>query len=443
MVNNTQFFNGYSNNNSLIQLSGDSKIQNSQTISNNDNNYKNVFLNNNKQKGNSTSKRGFDEILNFKKESKVSDKKSIANSSKNSKSDKVKDKIDNKKEDIKEKDKNENSEDKKVKDILNELLNGLNILINSNDLAQMEELKENNGILETLIEKLASGDEKNNLLNQLLEVTSNNTVDADTLKQIKSFLQQLSENLNNEGNESINKSIDDVISKLDEILQSSDGQEKNIATSEEVFKQDTSSDNNSGMSENNKSKEDKFLNSLIEDKNDSIDNKINLFASRTQNIQAQNVEVKGLTINKPTFTSDLIKDVKYMSINNIKELTVKVNPGKLGEITIKLVQEDGLMKVNLKANSKETVDLLSQNLTEIKKGLGEQNIKISEVNIDLYNDDTTFFKNQTFGGQLSQEHSNKENKSHNSTYAGVSIDKDDEILEENLSILDNNLDFLA
>ena len=442
MVNNTQFFNSYVNNSSLIQLSNDSKNQNSQTISNTLSDYNNIISDNSKQKLNNINKKRFDEVLNFKKDSKVSDKRSIANSSKNFESDKVKDKTNNYKEDIKEKDKKENSEDKKVNDILDELLNGLNILIKSNELSQMEKVKGNNKILETLIEKLTNNNDKNNLLNQLLKVDSNNFFDSDILKQLKSFLQQLSGDSNNDNN--MNKGINNIISKLDEVLQNSEEQGKNVAPSQELFKQDTSNENsNSGMLGNNNSKEDKFLNSLIEDKNDSIDNKINLFASRTQSIQTQNTEAKGLTINKSTFTSDLIKDVKYMNVNNIKELTVKVNPGNLGEITIRLVQEDGFMKVNLKANSKETAELLSQNLSEIKKELVDQNIKVSEVNIDIYNEDSTFFKEQTFGGQLSQEQNNNERKSNNSGHANVSMDEDDEMQEENLSILDNNLDFLV
>lgn len=438
MVNNTQFFNSYVNNSSLIQLSNDSKNQNSQTISNTLSDYNNIISDNSKQKLNNINKKRFDEVLNFKKDSKVSDKRSIANSSKNFESDKVKDKINDSKEDIKETDEKENSEDKKVNDILDELLNGLNILIKSNELSQMEKIKENNEILERLIEKLTNSDDKN----KLLKMDSNNSFDSDILKQLKSFLQQLSGDSNNDNN--MNKGINNIISKLDEVLQNSEEQGKNVAPSQELFKQDTSNENsNSGMLGNNNSKEDKFLNSLIEDKNDSIDNKINLFASRTQSIQTQNTEAKGLTINKSTFTSDLIKDVKYMNVNNIKELTVKVNPGNLGEITIRLVQEDGFMKVNLKANSKETAELLSQNLSEIKKELVDQNIKVSEVNIDIYNEDSTFFKEQTFGGQLSQEQNNNERKSNNSGHANVSMDEDDEMQEENLSILDNNLDFLV
>ena len=210
--------------------------------------------------------------------------------------------------------------------------------------------------------------------------------------------------------------------------------------------QSSSSEDNSEMfSSKDTSKEDKFLNSLLDDKKDNtVDNKINIFASRTQNVQGQNAVQRGLTVNKATFTQDLIQDVKYMSTNNLKELTVKVNPGNLGEITIKLVQEDGLMKANLKANSKETTALLAQNLAEIKKELGDQNIKISEVNIELYNDDTTFFKDGSFGGTLSQEQGRDENR--NSSAVGsnnnVNLQSEDEVIE-NTAEMDTVLDFLA
>lgn len=228
---------------------------------------------------------------------------------------------------------------------------------------------------------------------------------------------------------------------------------KKVLTLEEMLNKGYSQDQSSNESENNEmfsgkketSKEDKFLNSLLDDnKDNSVDNKINLFASRTQNVQGQNTVVRGLTVNKATFTQDLIQDVKYMSTNNLKELTVKVNPGNLGEITIKLIQEDGLMKANLKANSKETTALLSQNLAEIKKELGDQSIKISEVNIDLYNEDTTFFKDGGFGGTLSQEQGRDENKS-SSTGASrnsLEIQNDEDIFENNAEI-DTTLDFLA
>ena len=465
MVTNTQFFNGYSSSSvsqsSLNSASGNSKTSNSTTVSNINNYCSSTMTNNSKGKSNVDSKKNFSEVLNSKKESRVNDndsrnndKKSVTDSDKNSKIDELKSKIKELKEEVKD----GNCDEKKVSDILAELLIALNNLLEKNEVSQVLNADENNDMIGKLIEQLTSdNNEGNNLLQQLIEILSSdeakNSLGSDVLKDMKELLQQLSASLTDDSNENINKGITDIISKLDEMLQNSDEQGKNTITTEELFKQSNSNqdssmesdDNNSGMTDKkSNSKEDKFLNSLIEDKKDSVDNKINLFAARTQSVQAQNTEVRGLNINKATFADDIIKDVKFMSTNNLKELTVKVNPGNLGEITIRLVQEDGLMKANLKANSKETTALLAQNLAEIKKEIGDQNIKISEVNIELYNEDTTFFKNESFGGQLSQEqNNNSKGASQNNKDVNVNINENDEALEENLASVDNNLDFLA
>ncbi|MBQ3423352.1 MAG: flagellar hook-length control protein FliK [Romboutsia sp.] len=458
MVTNTQFFNGCSGNSSLIQSSvnsesGSSKKQNSAKLSNTNSSYDNIISNNNKVKSNTVNKKDFSEVLKSKKQSKVSDndskksnKKSMTDSNKSSSIDKLKSKI----EELKEKVEDGNCDEKEVNDILAELLNALNNLTEKNDLTKIMKPENTNEVVQSLVETITNNDDKNTVLQQLLETISSddskNSFGSDLLKDMKDLLQQLSASLKEDSNESMKKGINDIVSKLQEMLQESDDQGKNMITTEGLFKQDTSKqDNNSGMlDKKNDSKEDKFLNSLIDDKKDTVDNKINLFATRNQNIQVQNGQVRGLNINKVTFVNDVIKDVKYMSVNNIKELTVKVNPGNLGEITIKLVQEDGLMKANLRANSKETAALLSQNLAEIKKELVEQNIKISEVNIELYNEDTTFFKNESFGGQLSQEQNENRNTSRNNGSTSINVSEvDDELENDNLVMLNNNLDFLA
>ena len=467
MVTNAQFFNGYSSDSlsqsSLNSVSGNSKTSNSTKSFNINNSYMSTKTYNSKEKLNVDNKKDFKEVLNSKREKKVDNKdnrsnakKSIIDSDKNSEIDELKNKIKNLKEEVKEELIDGKLDEKKVSDILTELLNALNNLFGKNDISEVLDSDKNNEILGNLVEQITSeNNDNNNLLQQLIEMLSNddakNSLESDTLKSIKELLQELSTSLTDDKNENMNTGINDIISKIDEMLQNSDEQNQKTITVEEAFKQSNSSqdsnmekDNNDNMADKkSNSKEDKFLNSLIEDKKDSVDNKINLFATRTQSIQTQNTEVRGLTINKATFADDLIKDVKFMSTNNIKELTVKVNPGNLGEITIKLIQEDGLMKANLKANSKETTALLSQNLAEIKKEIGDQNIKISEVNIELYNEDTTFFKNDTFGGQLSQEQNNSKSTSQKDTHVNIGVSENDESLEENLAMLDNNLDFLA
>lgn len=349
-----------------------------------------------------------------------------------------------------------------VNDILTELLNLLAKLgIKEEDLKLNGEISPE--ILKTMIEGIngdeASKSNSSSIMDKLVELLKNNSVkgnlDTDSLKSMEKLLSNLSANLADENTEvtkDIKSGIKNLMSEISNILDDKQSQSGKVLTLEDMLNKNYSQDNKESSTKNqsNKnatseatkdvSKEDKFLNSLIDDDKDSSLNKINLFASRTQTVQNQSVDtVKGLTINKATFADDLIKNVKFMSTNSLKELTVKINPGNLGEITIKLIQEDGVMKANLKANSKETTALLSQNLVDIKRQLSEQNIKIADVNIELYQEDTTFFREQGFGRQLSEDQGRR-NSNGNSINDG-SITEDE--LVGNSASEDNNLDFFA
>lgn len=404
----------------------------------------------------SNKKDDFKDVLNSKKSSEEYSNKVTDKNTKNSEEDtrlkELKDKI----QELKEKSEEDSTDKDKINEIIESLLNSLNNLLglqdNSNVNQQLNlEIKDMS--LET------SGSDSLKVLNQLLELLSSenakSSFDSESLTSMKDLLSHLQGQLSDESkvSDKMKDGLGDIISKLTDMIDDANNNGKKVLTLEEMLNKGYSQDQSSNESENNEmfsgkketSKEDKFLNSLLDDnKDNSVDNKINLFASRTQNVQGQNTVVRGLTVNKATFTQDLIQDVKYMSTNNLKELTVKVNPGNLGEITIKLIQEDGLMKANLKANSKETTALLSQNLAEIKKELGDQSIKISEVNIDLYNEDTTFFKDGGFGGALSQEQGRDENKSSSTGASRNSLEiQNDEDLFENNAEIDTTLDFLA
>ncbi|ETI89103.1 MAG: Flagellar hook-length control protein [Clostridium butyricum DORA_1] len=442
---------------SSLNLSSKSSNSLSSTVKNKTSKEVSSAFNNSKSNYKTSNKKDdFKEVLNSKKSSDEKNDK-ITNKDDNSseintKLKELKDKL----QELKEKSEEDSTDKDKINEIIESLLNSLNNLLglqdNSNVNQQLNvEIKDMS--LET------SGSDSLKVLNQLLELLSSenakSSFDSESLTSMKDLLSHLQGQLSDESkvSDKLKDGLGDIISKLTDMIDDANNNGKKVLTLEEMLNKGYSQDQSSNESENNEmfsgkketSKEDKFLNSLLDDnKDNSVDNKINLFASRTQNVQGQNTVVRGLTVNKATFTQDLIQDVKYMSTNNLKELTVKVNPGNLGEITIKLIQEDGLMKANLKANSKETTALLSQNLAEIKKELGDQSIKISEVNIDLYNEDTTFFKDGGFGGALSQEQGRDENKSSSTGASRNSLEiQNDEDLFENNAEIDTTLDFLA
>ncbi|MBN7573042.1 flagellar hook-length control protein FliK [Clostridium sp. 2-1] len=339
----------------------------------------------------------------------------------------------------------------KLKDILSELLSLLAKLgIKQDNVNANGAINSKVGVDGTNSTLSNSG--LNGIMEKIMELLKNDSVksklDSNSLNLMEKLLGNLNGTIKENATESTKSSLKGIMSEISDLLENKQNAGNKVLTLEDMlsksYSQDNSESDNSSASKNNTpttSKEEKFLNSLIDDNKDDSLNKINLFASRTSTIQNQGVNnTRGLTINKATFVDDLIKDVKFMNTNSLKELTVKVNPGNLGEITIKLVQEDGVIKANLKANSKDTTALISQNLSDIKKQLGEQNLKIADVNIELYQDDTTFFSEQSFGGQLSEEQ--RRNNTRNSNAAN-NLASSEEDLVENIEANDNNIEFFA
>ena len=177
-------------------------------------------------------------------------------------------------------------------------------------------------------------------------------------------------------------------------------------TTTPVVEEETS-DNSSEWSKKSFDNEEKVLNSIL---NDEEDNKVTTkFTLINNNISSRNIEKVDApkVINRANMVEDIVKSVKYMNSNNIKELVVRINPKELGEVAIRVIQEDGIMKANLKASSKETYSILSQNLGDIKRYLGEQNIKIQQVDISLY-EDTTYFKEEFQGQAFNQDRREKQ-----------------------------------
>lgn len=387
-----------------------------------------------------------------KKDDKSSSVKNDTKVTKNNDDKKVKDV----KEDEEEKDVKESSSDD-VNEILANLLNLLNNLTNKSELINNKEVTPDQ--LKALLEQLngtSSSEDANKLMEQLLEMlkgdSDSNALDIDSLNSMQDLLKQLSASLDEDDKFSNLKNyIDNLTAKISDMLDQKQGNK--VLGLEEMLNKNFSQDSDSlfneqsdSMLENtdkNSAKEDEFLTKFLgKDEGDSSMAKINMFATR-QTVQTQSAQsASNLTVNKLTFADDLIKDVKFMATNSIKELTVKVNPGNLGQITIRLIQEDGVMKANLKANSKETAALLAQNVEQIKSQLSENNVKIAEVNIELYQDDTTFFTQQGFDGQLSEQ-SNSNNGNSSNSVNGVNGVVDEEI-DETVDAIDNrNVNFLA
>ncbi|MBD7909840.1 flagellar hook-length control protein FliK [Clostridium cibarium] len=263
------------------------------------------------------------------------------------------------------------------------------------------------------------------LLNQLGVAIDKDANFSGNKIEDKNFLQDLLNKLKEEVSSLLEKANKDEVSNNGDItkiiipkennkVNNAEGTNKALEKVETVVKENPSyekSSNNSGnesKNDSNLSKDDKILKSILGEDSKGTP-KVPFFATST--VQSGNVaaikEVQ--VVNRATMAEDVIKSVKFMTSNNLKEMIVKVNPGNLGEITIRLVEEDGNMKLNIKASAKETYNLLSQQASEVKNHLSNQNIKIQEVNIGVYDDDTTFFKDGQFQNNFSEGEHKKGN----------------------------------
>ncbi len=125
-----------------------------------------------------------------------------------------------------------------------------------------------------------------------------------------------------------------------------------------MLKNYTSSDSNNSSNNFEESKDEKILKSILNDKDLSSTtiNRNVTFAGTFNNVNAlDGLKEAAKLVKAEHLAEDIIQSVKYMETNNIKELTVKINPRNLGELSIKVIQEDGVLKAQIKATTKRRI----------------------------------------------------------------------------------------
>ena len=189
------------------------------------------------------------------------------------------------------------------------------------------------------------------------------------------------------------------------------------------------------------SKEDRFLEGLLDDSSKMKEVKGNNIVGnfQTANLEAKNeVNKEQVSINKATFVGDVIKVVKFLDKNNIKELKVSINPKDLGELIVTVTVEAGKMKASIAASNKEAYSMLMSNVDEIKNSFSNTDIRIQEFSINIYNGDASFFKDGSHRQGTEFEKNNNNYKVNNS-------DNEDDIVidETNNSLIDGQINILA
>lgn len=267
----------------------------------------------------------------------------------------------------------------------------------------------------------SSADLKEAILNKLSEL----------IKTEKNNLNQNNLNQNNGEIKTAGKGDAFSILKSDEVIE-------NIGQSEA-----NSLENNSELNkavQKPEMKEDKLLKELIGDKKgdskDSFSDKVTNVLTRFENIKLNKPEVSQdkPVIARNTFNTDFVKAIKFMDVNNLKELSVKILPRDLGEIVIRLTMDNGVMKANITAQNKDTYNLLNSQLPSISSQITEQNMAIQSFSLSLGNGESF----------MSSGNDNKENKGQqkNSERTGI-LALEDDSSSEGYRLEENSVNILA
>ncbi|MBU5225381.1 flagellar hook-length control protein FliK [Clostridium senegalense] len=259
------------------------------------------------------------------------------------------------------------------------------------------------------------------------EILNKNSLDESLTKLLSQL--NMDENINDSSiKELIEKSLKEAINSFKKEVNNAENKEmpKLVVdikeNSKDSLKDNTKENSNKNNNDSSKNllkseliKEDKLLEKISGEKQELPLNKFNNLLSKISNNPVEDIPKDNLLINKTSFNEDIIKSIKYMNLNNIQDLVVKVNPKHLGEIVINLTMEGDMMKAQLKAVNKETVALLNANVKEIMDKLTNDTIKIQNVEVSVYNEDTTYFND----GSYKENQSNENNKEKNNNINGT------------------------
>ena len=326
--------------------------------------------------------------------------------------------------------------------------------------------------LQMLLNGEKSGINKEELLKKLKNVENSlNISNKDILDLIKNRLQNLEESINKLGFKLESSDVTNLVEKLQttEKLMKNLVQ-KQIKLNKDVLNKDETKDfekllksieekssdkliksfKETPLTESTskediiQSKEEKLLNDIIKGTQSDNKSKHSLFYNVAQKNNDNNLKIESMGSIKATSQNPIdgvIKTVKYMNINNLQELTVKINPAELGDLTIKLTMGSDGMKASILASNKDTYNLLNANINDLKNALNQQNIKVIDVFINLNNnnnnEESANFQNQYNEANLNNKQNGngnqrEENKNVRSSNQGIDEIKIDEEKEDSL-----------
>ena len=170
---------------------------------------------------------------------------------------------------------------------------------------------------------------------------------------------------------------------------------------------------------------------------ESGDNDLNILnniSNLEKNLMEDIADIKPVEIRSGYIVDDIGQAIRYLKNNGIEDLTLKINPKELGELTIKLIKSKGENKVIITSSSNETFKLINENIKDIESHLLNLDIKLSQVSVEIKN-----YGHGDFSGDLNQQfnrNTSKEERKNTFTNGKDSEEEINKVSEEtNINLL--------
>lgn len=317
--------------------------------------------------------------------------------------------------------------DEEVKDELLQIIYSLISKLNINNDVDSKKIKELDAIIERVNPEILS--ELNTKSNEDKMATVLNDINLNS-SEIKLINNKLDEIINR-ALESVSKEIKDINKSSLLIKDNSNAEIKFVEAIKKILENNLNKESNGSTVENlinNNFKQIQYVedNYLDKDKNillkiskghsdtilkskdieSSEDlNILNNISNLEKKIIESTADIKPVEIRSGYIADDIGQAIRYLKNNEIEDLTLKINPKELGELTIKLIKSKGENKVIITSSSNETFKLINENIKDIEKHLINLDIKLNQVSVEIKN-----YGQGDFAGDLNQQFNRNSSK---------------------------------
>ncbi|WP_069997455.1 flagellar hook-length control protein FliK [Cellulosilyticum sp. I15G10I2] len=99
----------------------------------------------------------------------------------------------------------------------------------------------------------------------------------------------------------------------------------------------------------------------------------------TENTQAEHAQF----VHSESITHQIINKLDITSLGNTKEISMELSPKELGNLSIKLVESNGVLVASIRVDNEKTKELLLNEVAQLKQTLESQGLSVSEVKVDI------------------------------------------------------------